>query len=669
MFLACILLTIAMASGTPLTFIYERNMPLAARLCAGSCTGLALLASISFLFASFSGLTARSIGLSSLVLLLPWLLLLQSGFRELVQAEVGAAVRSVSRAFHYPDLGTIGYFGLYLGWALLFSAVFAQGAFERSGGIYTGTANNLGDLPFHLQVISSFAYGNNFPPQDPIYAGVRFTYPLLADFLTAIFVRMDAGILRAMWLQNVVLSLALVGLLHQWTLRLTRSSLAGVLAPLLVVFSGGLGWCWIFQDLRNSDHGLLPLLGNLPHDYTILNDSIFRWGNSLTTLLLPQRSLLLGLPLAICIFYLWWISVSVDVSSEAAPPTSSTVVPKKAQSRKDFEDRGQSASMRRMIAAGLWTGLLPLIHTHTFIVVLATAACLALLFRSCWREWLAFFAVALIVALPELVWLLRDSGIHARSFLGWQTGWDHGSHDPLWFWFVNTGFFVPLLLAAVFWRQREDGPSPRLVLFYAPFLLWFILPNLIKLAPWIWDNIKVLFYWYVASVPLVALLLASWCKRKRYYRWIAASLLVSLIASGALDVLRLITHAAEYQEFSSAGTGIARMILGQAPPQAVILHAPTYNSPVFLTGRRSLLGYPGWLWSRGLDYSQREADIKAMYSGGPAAEALLKHYGVDYVLVGPEERSSLVVNDQFWKRYTQIAEAGDYRLYRIGAEK
>ena len=113
--------------------------------------------------------------------------------------------------------------------------------------------------------------------------------------------------------------------------------------------------------------------------------------------------------------------------------------------------------------------------------------------------------------------------------------------------------------------------------------------------------------------------------------------LATLIFAGGLDVLRVVSEAGEYQEFDTQGMAAASSISAQAPPRALVLHAPTYNSPVFLTGRRSLLGYPGWMWSRGLDYSQRSSEIQRIYSGGPAADALLRHYDVDYVLIGPAE--------------------------------
>jgi uncharacterized membrane protein len=78
-----------------------------------------------------------------------------------------------------------------------------------------------------------------------------------------------------------------------------------------------------------------------------------------------------------------------------------------------------------------------------------------------------------------------------------------------------------------------------------------------------------------------------------------------------------------------------------------------------------LLGYPGWMWSRGLDYSQRNRDIERIYSGGLEAEALLRQYNVDYVLVGPLELAAFRVNEQFWSKYKRVSPAGAYRVYQI----
>ncbi len=103
----------------------------------------------------------------------------------------------------------------------------------------------------------------------------------------------------------------------------------------------------------------------------------------------------------------------------------------------------------------------------------------------------------------------------------------------------------------------------------------------------------------------------------------------------------------------------------ETAPSALILHAPTYNPPVFLTGRRSLLGYTGYIWAHGLEYAEREADIKRIYAGEADAEALLDKYGIDYIEVTPLERGSMEVDDAFFERFTKVGEAGAYQLFAV----
>lgn len=676
MLLAVLLLICAITGGTLLTFLFDRGTPRAVRLCMGACIGLALMAILGFLLALVFGLGATTIILTALLLLLPWLLLLSGDYRVVILNALRPSAASTAGS-----AGGVGYLAFYLAIAILLGMVFSRAVFERPDGIYTGVTNNLGDLPLHFQVINSFAQGQNLPPQDPTYAGVRFAYPFLVDFLAAMLVRAGAGVIFAMWLQNMVLAMAFVGLLHYWTILLTRNRLAGVIAPLLVLFSGGMGWWLLFSDV-SSGEGFFSTIASLQHDYTIVPNSILRWGNSLTTLFVPQRSILFGLPLAITIFCQWWLAISRQENAMAssadpnnsAPATQQNLSPAKiAKARRKAAKKSavpapppepQNFYLRRMLAAGLCAGLLPLIHAHTFLVVMGMAACLIMVFHATWRSWLYFLAVALVVSAPEILWLANTGGVNTRSYLGWQPGWDHGAHNIAWFWFVNTGLFIPLLVFCLVWRRGTFKLPLRLLKFYTPFLLCFIVPNLVKVAPWIWDNIKVLFLWYVASAPLVAWLLARWWQQRSVFRWLAPAVLLTLILAGSLDVLRVVSEASEYQEFDAQGIAAARIFSAQTPARAVVLHAPTFNSPVFLTGRRSLLGYPGWMWSRGLNYSERGADIQRIYSGAPQADDLLRQYGVDYVLIGPAELASLKVNEQFWSKYAMLSQAGAYRIYQ-----
>jgi hypothetical protein len=248
-------------------------------------------------------------------------------------------------------------------------------------------------------------------------------------------------------------------------------------------------------------------------------------------------------------------------------------------------------------------------------------------------------------------------------FFEWAPGWAKGPESLTWFWLKNTGLFIPLLIVALATPVRWI--SPELRRFFLPFLLFFIVPNLFRVAPRIWDSNKVLIYWYVAAVPLVALTLAR-IPRRRAAAWFAiAGLFLSLTAAGLLDAWRVVSGTVTVTVFDGAATDFARVVRASTPADAVLLRAPTANHPVLLSGRPSLLGYPSRVKLHGLDSSQREADVSCIYTGCRDAERLVESYGVDFMIVGPTEREAYDVNQQFIERFPIVAEADGYQLRRI----
>jgi hypothetical protein len=273
--------------------------------------------------------------------------------------------------------------------------------------------------------------------------------------------------------------------------------------------------------------------------------------------------------------------------------------------------------------------------------------------------------VALALALPQIWWSTHDSIANAGMFFGFDLGWDHGTENILWFWFLNTGLFIPLAALGAWWIWHSEERGSATVLYCAVFATWFIVPNALRLAPWVWDNIKVLLYAFVGAIPLVALALARLLRGPTTWRVGGALALATLLAAGAIDVWRVVSRQTEYQEFDRDGVALADATRATTPPRALVLHAATYNPPVFLTGRRSLLGYTGYIWAHGLDFAGREADIKKIYAGDADADALLNTYGINYIMVTPLERGSFDVNDDYIARFPLVAEAGDYRLYEV----
>lgn len=622
-------LAAAVLGGTLLTYLWEKEASPAGRACVGVPLGLALLGIVGICLSLVLGLTPTAVWTSSVLVASPALLLARPELRDRCRAELlGARDRLLrpSRA----DLATALF---VLAVAALLWAVFDRALFEQEGGVYTGVEHNIGDLPFHVAVISSFAYGGNLPPEHPELAGTRLTYPILADFLPAMLLRAGMTLRLALLSQNLLLALALAGLLFRFSAALTGDRAAARLALPLLFLSGGLGFALFVGDLPESGAALGAFLLDLPRDYTITWTGELRWGNVLTTLMMPQRSLLLGAPLALAVWMLWWTALA-----PAGDPIS---------------------ERRRLAAAGALAGLLPLAHAHAFLVTLGMGACLAVLF---WRprSWALFFTLAVGLGLPQVAWMAAGSGVRAGGVVAWSFGWDRGGRNPFWFWFTNTGLLLPLLGIAL-WRLRRE----RLARFYAPFLLLLLVPNALKLSPWIWDNIKFLFFWHLASIPLVAGLLLSCWRRGRPGRIASLLLAGSLLTSGSLDVWRVASRQIALEVFDAEAVALAVGPLRGTPRGSLILHTPTYNSPVYLSGRRSLLGYPGHIWSQGLDAGSREEEIRRIYSGGADAAALLAHHGVDYVLVGPQEREWTNVNDEFLSRYTPVATSGAYRLWKI----
>jgi hypothetical protein len=467
-----------------------------------------------------------------------------------------------------------------------------------------------------------------------------------------------------MFIENYILGLAFVGLVHRWALVMLRDRLAAILTPLIVLLNGGMGWTLLFDKAGSNEGGLFGVLMDLPPSFTVIPETTWRWGNAVSALLVPQRGFLMGLPLAVIAFTQWWIATDKTRPQEQAPEKTKKKAKQKTVWHEELEHTRFPLNTRRMIAAGIAAGLLPLVHAHSFVVVMAMAGCLALL-QIRWREWITFFVVASVIAIPQLLWSTMHSAVDASSFFAWQVGWDHGQDNPVNFWLKNTGVVIPLLLAAVLLKDGSYVVPRRVLIFYLPFALCFIVPNFLKMAPWIWDNIKVLYYWWLASAPLVAILLSRLWQQGQIRRIIAAVLFVFVTLAGALDVAGIAMRSVKYQVFDANGLRFAELIKAQTSPRSMIIHAPVHNTPVFLTGRRSLMGYPGHIWTHGLQFVQREGEIKRIYLGMPDAEQLIKKYGIEYLVVGPQERLIIPVNDQFVSRFQKVGEVGEYQLYKI----
>src|SRR5258708_3643238 len=314
MIISLVLSLIAIASGALVTYSWDEDAPLASRLCSGTCIGFALLGLVGLAFALLIGLTNATLIVTALALATPALLLRNPHIRTQIDQDLNQAARAISRATTRPDRWAFIYFLFYAAVGIGMWLVFSRAMFEKPGGIYTGVLNNYGDLPFHLSVITRFAFGQNFPPEDPTFAGARFTYPFITDLVSAMFVRAGTSLRNSLFIENYFVGVALVGVLHRFGQKLLRNRTAAILTPVLIILNGGLGWAMLVSDVNKTDGGVFQLLRHIPHSYTILPEGAegWPWGNAVTSLLVPQRGFLLGIPLAVIVFTQWWSSMHSD---------------------------------------------------------------------------------------------------------------------------------------------------------------------------------------------------------------------------------------------------------------------------------------------------------------------------------------------------------------------
>lgn len=379
--------------------------------------------------------------------------------------------------------------------------------------------------------------------------------------------------------------------------------------------------------------------------------------------------------------------------------------------------------------AGVLAGLLPFIHVQSlFALAVICAGLAALRRRPAWLLFAGATAVVALPRILQLLAAPHGSALTANTYPWFEPGWMSGAfpngalpggfggvlagvgevvRTPFtgtfwWFWIVNLGVAVPLTALVTLWMAGRRArrwvmrrPAPRLPIqpllatgdgatgesapgggagavlpasllrFFLATVPIFVLANIVVFQSWDWDNTKLFVYWYLG----VALLVAAIAVRLWVGVWrrILAVLLVgSMIATGALEVARLIPHAplcsaaqartnscppatspllGPFTLASAQDRRLASLVEARTARGAVFLipdSGTAWDDPVaLLTGRPTVMGWTGWLWSYGFDYGPRQRDVGVAYqgcgsasiAGCPAILGVLRRYDVSYVEV------------------------------------
>ena len=498
---------------------------------------------------------------------------------------------------------------------------------STAGGLSTSIINAYGDLGFHMANITNLAYNSTIPPDNPILAGNRLTYPFFSNFFSAILLVAGANYNQAVvWPAFLLIPLTLF-LFYHLAFALTGHSRTALIALLLFALGGStFGWIRIVGDFNIPHESILQWLANLPINYTGHSDDPlgFYIINPIISLLLPQRSFMFGMSLAFIILLI-------------------------------LRQPRSALTHQTMILAGLLSGFLPLFHAHTVIALIPVIIFLVL--RQPSRHWLTYFLTTALTGLPSLLYF-STSPASAAASPHLQLGWMAHNQNIIIFWLKNSGLLIPTTLLGFFLRVPKETK-----LLAAAGLLLFLAANIWRFAAWEWDNTKIFVYWILFTLPLVAASChALWQQAKYYWRAVIAAALIFHLLSGSIDIFRLtLPGLPAWTEWDAASIAMAESIRDRTKNNDVILIAPYHNSPVALSGRSAYLGFPGHVWTHGGNHIERETSIRPFYTG---QSLTLPQIQPNYVVVGPVELS-LYPNLSIQSDWELITKQDSYSLYRL----
>lgn len=357
---------------------------------------------------------------------------------------------------------------------------------HSDGSLWVGQVT-YGDLAMHLGFVSSIAEQTVFPPQYSIFPGHALNYPFLCETSAATLYQLGATLRQAYLISSFyALILVVAGVykfFEQWLKRTGRA----VFATVLFFFGGGFGFFYFF-DLSKTGGTLTQLLA--AGDQTVsslwldgfyftptnIPDLGLRWVNPIVDMLIPQRATLFGWAFLFpCLYLLHGFT---------------------------FEKKTHNVLPLAVIA-----GLLPMIHTHSFLAlgIISAVYCIMDLIKVRFEKkrlirWIVYACVTCLLAFPQLfAFTFRQTS--EGGLVQIHLNWANNADSYLWFYIKNFGLIFLLMPFAFFLLSGKDRKI------YAGVLPLWLISEFVIFQINEYDNNKLLFVWYAFTCAIVAKLL------------------------------------------------------------------------------------------------------------------------------------------------------------------
>jgi len=485
---------------------------------------------------------------------------------------------------------------ILLACAFIFSAFIMFHTFSYDPSGYLEISRHVySDFGANIPLIRSFSLGNNIPAEYPLFAGGGIRYHFLMYFQSGLLEHLGMPIDYALNIPSIMYFTSLICLIYALGKYIFRNKYIGLLAVILFLFNGSLGFVNVIEKNKSVDDILKST------EYASF--APYREGDVITAfwnlnVYVNQRHLAFGFSAVLLALIL-------------------------------FLQMAKKNRRNASLLLGLSLGLLPFWHGSAFLAAAMIFASLVIL-HDFKKEAIIVLVTAVAIAALEVIFVFHGSGTAPSIHVGYLAK-DLSPQSLIFYWFLNIGLALPLMILGFYSSEK------RLRILFITFSLLFLIPNIVQFTPDVAANHKFFNLWLILANFYVAIGLIKITKIRILPRYAMVSVLVILLTlSGLLDFIVLLNI--EKGKIADDANPLVLWIKNNTSPDDVFLTSYQIYHPVGLAGRKVLLGWPYFVWSAGYDVGARTQLISKLYSLNDKEDLCneLKKSGIDFVVTGGE---------------------------------
>jgi hypothetical protein len=241
-----------------------------------------------------------------------------------------------------------------------------------------------------------------------------------------------------------------------------------------------------------------------------------------------------------------------------------------------------------------------------------------------------------------------------------QLKWVAGQQNIFTFWLVNLGPWIFIWVATLLMLLKK--PFTRLLPIAIALSALFITFTVVMLAPWDWDNIKILLWIYLV---MAWLMWKTWVNR-------LSSIMAFVIGSvvffpGAVSLVSSLPGNNQgTQLYRAEELWESKTALRDLPEGSVLAVSPDPNHPAMFWGATVAMAYPGHLWSHGIQSSDRERKVDALFKGRDDWPSLARGIKATHIYWGENEKRKYGAFNPPWRsRLKNVSSSSRIEVYEL----